>query len=48
MKEIIGLSGSPVGVRIVKRNGEIAEAEPAGGHRFCQALMRGGAATTSS
>ncbi len=41
MKEILGLSGSPVGVRIVKRGDEIAEAEPAGGHRFCQALMRG-------
>ncbi|RXE55719.1 hypothetical protein ABH15_05635 [Methanoculleus taiwanensis] len=41
MKELLGLSGSPVGVRIVKRNDEIAEAEPAGGHRFCQALMRG-------
>ncbi|WP_214041439.1 DUF169 domain-containing protein [Methanoculleus sp.] len=41
MKEFLGLSGSPVGVRIVKQNDEIAEAEPAGGHRFCQALMRG-------
>lgn len=41
MKELLELSGSPVGVRIVKRADEIAEAEPAGGHRFCQALMRG-------
>ncbi|MDT8358191.1 MAG: DUF169 domain-containing protein, partial [Methanomicrobiaceae archaeon] len=41
IKEILGLSGSPVGVRIVKRGDETTEAEPAGGHRFCQALMRG-------
>ncbi|MDD5419567.1 MAG: DUF169 domain-containing protein, partial [Methanomicrobiaceae archaeon] len=40
-KEILGLSGSPVGVRIVKQTEEIAGAEPAVGHRFCQALMRG-------
>jgi uncharacterized protein (DUF169 family) len=40
MKEILDLHGSPIGVRILKTMTEIPDAEPAKGHRYCQALMR--------
>jgi len=40
MREILGLNGSPIGVRLLKTAEPVAGAEPARGHRFCQALMR--------
>ncbi len=40
MKDALGLSGSPIGVRFLKTDTEVPGAEPAKGHRYCQALMR--------
>ncbi|MFA5268919.1 MAG: DUF169 domain-containing protein [Methanoregula sp.] len=40
MKEILGLTGSPIGVRLQKTPVPVPGAEPAKGHRYCQALMR--------
>jgi uncharacterized protein (DUF169 family) len=40
MKEILGLMGSPIGVRLLKTAEPVPGAEPAPGHRYCQALMR--------
>jgi uncharacterized protein (DUF169 family) len=40
MKEILGLTGSPIGVRLLKTAEPVPDAKPAQGHRYCQALMR--------
>jgi uncharacterized protein (DUF169 family) len=40
MKKILGLRGSPVGVRLLKDDKPVAGAVMAGGNRYCQALMR--------
>jgi len=40
MREILGLTGSPIGVRLQKIPVAVPGAEPAQGHRYCQALMR--------
>lgn len=40
MNEILGLTGSPIGVRLQKTPVAVTGAKPAKGHRYCQALMR--------
>lgn len=40
MKEILGLRGSPVGVRLLKTDAPVPGAVRAEGNRYCQALMR--------
>jgi uncharacterized protein (DUF169 family) len=40
MKEILGLRGSPVGVRLRKTDAPVPGAVRAEGNRYCQALMR--------
>lgn len=42
MKEILGLRGSPIGVRFIRKGAKIFSAEPCSPEhmRFCQALMR--------
>ena len=40
MREILALTGSPIGVRLQKTPVAVTGAEPAQGHRYCQALMR--------
>jgi len=40
MKEILGLTGSPIGVRLQKTAEPVTGAAMAQSHRYCQALMR--------
>lgn len=40
MKEVLGLHGSAIGVRLLKTDEPVPEAIPAAGHCYCQALMR--------
>ena len=40
MKEVLGLTGSAIGVRLLTTDEPVPGAVPATGHRYCQALMR--------
>lgn len=40
MKEVLGLHGSAIGVRLLTTDEPVPDAVPATGHRYCQALMR--------